>query len=167
MKFHLTRSFPVPASRLWQVAVEEYADSSEWDRSVHSSQPVPGAKEIDGIDHSRFVLETSFGRLTVQILEARREQDGGVMSYTIVDGLPGIIRDGRSVWTMSSAGPHKSTLNIKVALATNFIGTVVSPILKMIFLRGDKQMVDDLYDYLVTGIPSAAKQRTTAKGRNQ
>lgn len=167
MKFHLTRSFPVPVSRLWQVAVEEYANSGEWDRSVHSCQPVPDAKEIDGIDHSRFVFETSFGRLTVQILEARREGDGGVMAYTIVEGLPGIIREGRSVWAMSSAGPDKSTLNINVALATNFIGTVVSPILKMMFLRADKQMVDDLHDYLATGAPSAAKQRANAKGRNR
>ena len=167
MKFHLTRSFPVPASRLWQVAVEEYADSGEWDRSVHSCQPVPDAKEIDGIDHSRFVFETSFGRLTVQILEASREGDGGVMSYTIADGLPGMIRDGRSVWTISSAGPDKSTLNINVELATNSIGLVVSPILKMIFLRGDKQLVDDLYDYLETGAPSEAKQKAIAKRRKQ
>jgi hypothetical protein len=33
----------------------------------------------------------------------------------------------------------------------------------MVFLRGDKQMVADLYEYLVTGRPSAAKQKAKAK----
>jgi hypothetical protein len=164
MKFHLTRSFPVPASRLWEVAVEGFADSETWDRSVHSATPVPDARQVEGVEHSAVVFETTFGRLTVEILDVRRDGDGGVMTYTIVEGLPGIVRDGRSIWTITSDGQDTSTLNIDVALETNAIGTIVSPILKLVIGRGDKQVVDDLYDYLVTGAPSKAKKKATPNG---
>ena len=30
---------PVPTFRLWEVAVEGFADSETWDRSVHSGRP--------------------------------------------------------------------------------------------------------------------------------
>jgi hypothetical protein len=127
MEFHLTQSFPVAASRLWEVAVEKYADSETWDRSVHSGRPMSDAKQVEGVEHSATVFETNFGQLTVQILEARRHGDGGVMVYTIAEGLPSIVRDGRSTWSISSDGPDKATLNIDVVLDTNLIGTVVSP----------------------------------------
>jgi hypothetical protein len=35
--------------------------------------------------------------------------------------------------------------------------------LEMMFSRADRQMVDDLYDYLVTGAPSDAKKKAIAK----
>jgi hypothetical protein len=85
------------------------------------------------------------------------------MVYTIVEGLPGVVRDGRSTWTISSDGPDKSTLNIDVRLETNLVGTILSPIMKLFFGRADGQMVDDLYDYVVTGTPSDAKQKAKAK----
>ena len=163
MEVHLVRSFPVAASRLWEVAVEGYANSDTWDRSVHRARPVPDAKRVERVEHSAFVFETSFGQLTIQILDARRHGDGGVMVYTIVEGLPSVVRDGRSTWTISSDGPDKSTLNIDVDLKTNLVGTVLSPIMKKMFSRADTQMVDDLYDYLVTGTPSDAKQKAQAK----
>ncbi len=163
MKLHLTQSFPVPASRLWEVAVENYPDSETWDRSVHSAIPVADARPVDGIDHSAFFFDTSFGQLTVQILDARRDGDGGVMTYTIAEGLPSMVRGGHSTWTIASDGPDKATLDIDVELTTNFMGTVVSPLLKMMFRRGDRQMIDDLYDYLVTGTPSVAKQKAQAR----
>jgi hypothetical protein len=163
MKVHITRSFPVSASRLWKVAVEGYADSETWDRSVHGSEVVPDAKPVDGVEHSAFEFETSFGQLTVQILDVRRDGEGGVMVYTITEGLPSVVREGRSTWTISSDGPERSTLNIDVVLMTNAVGTVLSPLLKMMFSRADGQMVDDLYDYLVTGAPSAAKKKAIAK----
>jgi hypothetical protein len=163
LKFHLTHSFPVAASRLWQVAVEEYGDSEMWDRSVHSGRPVPDAKPVDGIDQSAFLFDTSFGQLTVQFLDVRRDGEGGVMAYTISDGLPSVVTGGRSTWTIRSVGPDESMLTIDVALTTNAIGTIVSPLLKMIFRRGDKQIISDLHSFLVTGTPSAAKQKATAK----
>ena len=89
------------------------------------------------------------------------------MTYTITEGLPGIVSDGHSTWTVLSDGPDQSTLNIDVELEPNFLGTVVSPMLKMMFRRGDKQEIDDLYDYLVTGTPSAAKQKANAKQQNR
>lgn len=163
MKVHVTRSFPVAASRLWEVAVEQYGDSETWDRSVHGSRPVPDAQPVDGVEHSAFQFETSFGQLTVQMLDVRRDDEGGVMVYTITEGLPGVVRDGHSTWTISGDGPDRSTLNIDVVLMTNPVGTVLSPFLKLIFSRADGQMVDDLYDYLVTGAPSAAKRKAIAK----
>lgn len=163
MEFHLTHSFPVAASRLWEVAVEDYADSEKWDRSVHRGRPVPDAKRVDGIEHSAFAFDTSFGQLTVQILNVRRESDGGVMTYTITEGLPWMVRGGHSTWSISSDGPDNATLNIDVELTTNLVGTVMSPLLRMMFLRGDKQMIADLHDYLVTGAPSVAKQKADSK----
>lgn len=163
MKVHVTRSFPVPASRLWEVAVEKYADSETWDRSVHGSRVVPDTKQVDGVEHSMVEFDTAFGQLTVQILGVRRSGEGGAMVYTIVEGLPGAIRDGNSTWTISSDGPERSMLNIDVLLMTNLVGTVLSPIMKMMFSRADKQTLDDLYDYLVTGAPSKAKKKAIAK----
>lgn len=165
MEFHVAQSFPVPVSHLWRIAVEGYADSATWDRSVHSSRPLPEAKQIDGIEHSAFVFDTSFGELTVQIVDVRRGGEGGVMSYTIVEGLPRIVRGGLSTWTFSGDGPDMSSLNIDVELTTNVVGTLASPILKMMFSRADRQMVDDLYHYVVTGTPSDAKQKATSKPR--
>lgn len=62
VKFDLSRSFPVSASRLWEVAVEEMADYPIWDRSVRSGAPVPDAKQVDGIEISAWVWETAFCR---------------------------------------------------------------------------------------------------------
>jgi hypothetical protein len=163
MEFHLTHSFPIPAARLWGVVVDNYVNSAEWDRSVHRGSPVLDSNPIDGIEHSAWVWETTFGQLTVQILDVHREGEGGVMAYTISEGLPGIVQDGLSTWTISSDGPVNSRLNIDVDLTTNFIGTVVSPILRMMFRRADGQMIDDLYHYSVTGTPSKAKQKAIAK----
>lgn len=163
MQFHLTHSFPVPASRVWEVAVEGFGDYETWDRSVHRGRPVPNSNPIDGIEHSAFLFDTAFGQLTFQILEIRRDGNGGVMRYTIAEGLPFVVRDGRAVWTISSAGSDQATLNIYVALNTNFLGTVASPFLKMMFRRGDKQLLEDMHDYLVTGTPSAAKLKAIAK----
>jgi hypothetical protein len=163
MKVHANRAFPVSASRLWKVAVEKYGDSETWDRSVHAARAVPDAKQVDGVEHSAFEFETSFGQLTVQILDVRRDGEGGVMVYTITEGLPGVVRDGHSTWTILGDGPERSTLNIDVVLMTNPLGTVLSPLLKIMFSRADGQMVDDLYDYLVTGAPSAAKKKAIAK----
>lgn len=85
------------------------------------------------------------------------------LAYTIAEGLPGIVRDGLSTWTISSDGPENSRLNIDVDLETIFIGTFVSPILKMMFRRAGGQIIEDLYHYSVTGTPSEAKQKATAK----
>ena len=163
MELHLTHSFPVAASRLWGVAVEQFGDSEKWDRSIHGGRAVSDAKPVDGIEQSAFVFDTAFGQLTVQILDVRRDGEGGVMVYTISEGLPFVVRDSRSTWTISSVGPDMSTLGIDVVLSTNVIGTVVSPLLRMMFRRGDKQMINDLHDYLVTSVPSVAKQKAVAK----
>lgn len=163
MEVHLTQAFPVSASRLWDVAVTRYADSEVWDRSVHSSSIVPDGTQIDGVEHSRIAFDTSFGHLTVQILDVRREGVGGVMVYTIAEGLPSVIREGSSTWTITSDGPDRSVLTVDVVLTTTPMGTLVSPVMKAMFRRGDKQMIADLHAYLVTGEPSAAKRKAVAK----
>jgi len=148
----------VPASRLWEVVVERYADAETWDRTIHIGRPVPDSKPVDRMEHSGWVWETTFGQLTVQIPEARREGDGGVMAYTIAEAyLPSCAtaaQPGRS----TSEGPDEARLDIDVEIIIVF-----SPMMKMMFGRADRQMVDDLYDYLVTGMPSAAKQKASAK----
>ena len=54
MKFHVSRSFPTPVARLWEVVVDRYADTATWDRSVHTGRPVPEFQPVDGIANSSY-----------------------------------------------------------------------------------------------------------------
>ena len=45
--------------------------------------------------------------------------------------------------------------------------TETAPALRMMFRRADGQIIEDLYHYSVTGTPSEAKQKATAKRRSR
>lgn len=85
------------------------------------------------------------------------------MAYTAVEGLPGAIRNNRSTWSITSDGSDSSTLTIDLWAKTNFLGTSISPVLKAMLSRGNRQMIDSLCGYVVTGRPSQAKQKAAAK----
>ena len=165
MKFHLTRAFPLPAAQLWNGAVEDFADAALWDRSVVGVEPVRRSRRAGGPQAAAYTFQTTFGAIRIEILEVRRDGDGGTMTYTIAEGLPAMVRTGRSIWTISSDGPDDSTFRIDVELLTNSVGTIMSPLLKPMLRRADRQVLDDLYAYLVTGEPSMAKQKADAKRR--
>ena len=117
VKFHLTNSFPAPASRLWEVAVETLPTLQRGTGQFTVAGLCPTPIRLTALSTLRSSFETTCGQLTVQILNVHRDGNGGVMTYTISEGLPPIVRDGRSTWTISSAGPDKATLDIDVESA--------------------------------------------------
>ena len=161
MDFHREITLDVPIDRAWQLLGPRFGQACEWAPGVHGSGI---AAENDAGHPTQRACATDFGDIKERITDY--DPDEYRLAYTVTEGFPGMIKEGRNRWQLHPAGRDKTRLTMDMTINTGGVfGTVMRPLMRMQLNKLATQAVEGFKTYVETGQPSAAKRKEADKRR--
>ena len=162
MNFQRTITIDKPIAEAWELLGPQYGKACEWAPGVHGSALRGIDQATDSPTHR--ACATDLG----DIREEVTEYDPGsyTLAYRVIEGFPGMIKEGRNRWQLRELGPDKTQLTMHMTINTGgVIGTLMRPVMRMKLNATADQAVEGFKHYAETGQPSPAKRKEAKKRR--
>ena len=153
------------ADRVWQIMAKEFIDISHWARDVNDSyENLSVTTKYEGAPTgARFCEVSGMGKLEEHILHFdadKREITWNANS----DKIPSFVKGLQNAWTIKQIDETTTQITtILTATLTGFLGTIMSPLMKLNFSKLMKGILEDLITYAETGNVSPTKKKQIKK----
>ena len=163
MNFKRTILLDKPIEEAWELLGPRYGEACEWAPGVHGSALV-GKTNAQGQPTHR-ACATDFGDIRERVTEY--DPKNYSLAYTVVEGFPGMIKEGKNRWSLRAVGPNQTELTMDMTIRTGgLMGTLMRPMMRGKLAKTADQAVAGFKEYLETGRPSRAKQKEAKKRRS-
>lgn len=148
----------------WKVLGTEFAEVHRWASAVNHSSGT--GNSFHGASCSERGCDIQgMGRTKEQLIRFSNEEY--VLSYTVPEGMPSIVKYATNTWQLTSLGPNQSKLKMKIDITLGgFMGVIMQPMMKMMMGKMSITMTEDFKYYVETGFPSAKKVKAMRKHKN-
>jgi carbon monoxide dehydrogenase subunit G len=157
MEIERKTAIEAPASQVWEVLGDHFANIGRWFSGAHASEAL-GAHTAGGNVSGR-VCKTSGGELieTITAYDAERRS----FAFRITDGLPGFVREASNVFTVveTSATTSEVTYHVDIELQP-LANAVLGWVFRRKVAETGSQLLEDLRCYVETGEVSERKRRS-------
>lgn len=160
MKFSKQVTINAPAQKVWDVLGRDFANIGVWSRSVAHSAPNAEAARVNNSPVGGRVCNTSFG----DVSEEFTAYDDDKMSLSFKGVFDSkMFKSLISTNELTQVDENTTTVMITPQIELTFIGTLMSPMIKMQLNKVINQILDDLKYYVENGKPSPEKLASQKK----
>ena len=143
------------SDEVWYVMGNHYAQVHLWSSNFIDSKP-GGEKKFDGLEYSERITTTDRGE-TIQVLD-KFDSANHTLSYHITKGMPGIAKRASGVWSLKTQAANATMVTIAFDMEVkNFIGYLLSPIIKTKIAQSAQEIAEELKYYSENSKPHPRK----------
>ena len=160
MKFTKQVSINASAEKVWQVAGREFADVGVWATAVSHSVANNKLPSVNNSPVGGRLCDTSLGKAS----EEFTAYDDKKMSYSFKGVFKSkMFNDVTNTLEVTSINANTTKVHITPALKLTILGSLMSPMIRMMVSRTTDEILDDLKYYVENGKPSPRKLASQRK----
>ena len=146
----------------WEVLGVEFADAYKWSSVIKHSE-AKNRESINGSSCSERGCDISgMGIIKEKLLSFSPENHR--LSYQIFEGLPSMMKYAENNWKLTPLSPNKTKLEMVLKAETQgFMGTIMTPMMKMNFSKMGNGLTRDFKYYVENGQPHSRKVKAMKK----
>jgi hypothetical protein len=154
MKFSKTITISAPAGKVWDVLGRDFANVGTWATGVTHSAPNVKAEKVNGSHVGGRICQTDFG----EAYEDFTSYDDENMTFS----FKGVFKSKMFNNVINSAkvtsiDANTAEVSITPEIKLSFLGTIMSPLIRMQFGKAIDVVIEDLKYFVENGEPSPTK----------
>ena len=156
----------VPREKLWKITGEEFAQVDKWISGVNASFPIEGS--VNGSNVKARTCDPSykgFKETTEELLVY--DQANYILTYRIVEGMPGFVKAGANTWTHEPQGKGtRMTMRAKLEVKGP-AGAMMKGVMKRKMGTIIEEALEELKLYAETGEQHPRKKEAMLKYKKE
>ena len=143
MKIQTTLVIDSPASAVWQVLGEQFADVANWTDAINKSsldRPL-GEGAVRTCDLKAFGPVPA-GKITEEV--TRLDRDSRALTYVVLSGVPSFMRFVENAWTVEALDDQRSRVISQATFRLAWWIVPLSPLLRFQLGRGLRSFMGEL-----------------------
>jgi len=160
MNFTKQISVNAPAEKVWDVFGRDFANIGMWATSVSNSATNNELPSVNGSPVGGRVCDTSFGKISEEF--TAYDDDKKTFSFKGVF-ISKMFESVTNSAELQSVDENTTIVKITPEIKLTFIGTMMSPLIKMQLSKAIDEILDDLKYYVENGKPSPKKLASQQK----
>jgi hypothetical protein len=158
----ITQEIIINASieKAWTVLGPQFADANKWATSIKHSQ-ANNSDSFNGSTCSERGCDISgFGEVREKILEYSNADR--VLSYEVIDGLPGMVSFMSNYWKLTETADGKTKLLMRMEMKTKgMMGAMMKGMMKKKMTKMSAEVAEEFKYYVEKGVPHPRKVKAT------
>jgi len=160
MKFTKQVSVNASAEKVWGIAGRDFANIGVWSTAVSHSVADDKLACVNNSPVGGRVCDTSFGKISEEF--TAYDDDKKTFSFKgVIDSK--MFKSLTNTMELTSIDANTTEVKITPEVELSFIGTLMSPMIKMQLSKAIDQLLDDLKYYVENGKPSPKKLASQKK----
>lgn len=143
MKITTTIEINAPASAVWDVLGERFADVSEWAESIlKSSINGPLERGVVRTCDIKAVGPVAAGQITEEL--TRFDRESHALTYNVTSGVPNIMKSIENAWSIESLGDNRCRTTSLITFELKWWALPLFPILHFSLSRTIRTFTEQL-----------------------
>lgn len=160
MKFSKQITVNAPAEKVWNVLGRDFANIGVWATTVTNSVVNNEAARVNNSPVGGRLCDTSFGKISEEFT-AYDDNKKSLSFKGVIESK--MFNSVISTNEVTAIDEHSSVVTVTPDIELTFIGTLMSPLIKMQLNKTIDQVLTDLKYYVENGKPSPAKLTSQQK----
>ncbi|MBV6646132.1 MAG: SRPBCC family protein [Cyclobacteriaceae bacterium] len=145
----------------WNVIGVRYTEIYKWASIVYSAEG-DGVMGINGASCDiRGCNVEGMGDIEEKLTDF--DPENHYLAYTVTKGLPGMMKEAKNSWKLTSLGSNKTRLNMKGTIVPKGLAKLMKPMIKMQFSSMTKKLVEEFKYFVENGVPHPRKLKADKK----
>lgn len=145
----------------WNVLGVGYTEIYKWASVVHHAEG-DGMMGVNGAscDIRGCTLE-GMGDIEEKLTDF--DPQNHYLAYTVTKGLPGMMKEAKNSWKLTTINHTKTRLRMKASIAPKGLANLMKPMIKIQFGSMTKKLVEEFKYYVENGVPHPRKLKAANK----